>query len=66
MNGLDKVSVVRCCKNCTDRTVQPNCHMTCQKYLDQSAKQREVNKKLFYDGWRDFWSEVHRNRGSRH
>ena len=30
------------CKNCKDRTIEPNCHMTCEKYKqakEESAKE---------------------------
>lgn len=26
------------CKNCKDRTVEPNCHITCQKYIEFKKK----------------------------
>lgn len=26
------------CKDCPDRVVEPNCHMTCEKYLAYRAK----------------------------
>ena len=28
------------CKDCPDRTVEPNCHMTCGKYLAYQAARR--------------------------
>lgn len=42
------------CKGCKDRTVEPNCHMTCEKYLDQiklyeqkKAVRAEIREKEF-------------------
>lgn len=34
------------CKNCTERTVSPNCHGTCKRYLDWSQKHRAMTKDL--------------------
>lgn len=28
------------CKDCTDRVVEPNCHMTCEKYKEFTNKQQ--------------------------
>ena len=41
------------CKGCKDRCVEPNCHMTCQKYLDfvkcaNKIRQKEVEVKRAY------------------
>lgn len=38
------------CKNCPDRTVEPNCHMTCEGYIfrcEKTIKLREEKKKEF-------------------
>ena len=58
-------SVIRCCKGCNDRTVEPNCHMTCETYLEQKEKQKEVCEKMSNDDWRDFWDLINRNQGPR-
>lgn len=29
------------CKDCPDRSVEPNCHMTCEFYLDRLNKHAE-------------------------
>ena len=36
------------CKDCPDRTVEPNCHTTCAKYLEYRAilDERNENKRL--------------------
>lgn len=37
-----------CCKDCKDRTVEPNCHMTCERYLktkEQYIANNEMIKK---------------------
>lgn len=37
------------CKDCKERTVEPNCHMTCQRYLEsvkEHKKRVESLKKL--------------------
>lgn len=42
------------CKDCPDRTVEPNCHMTCERYKKQveeheKSKEPESNKQArFY------------------
>lgn len=32
------------CKGCEDRTVEPNCHMTCDRYLAYEASRKELYK----------------------
>lgn len=34
-----------CCKHCPDRSVEPNCHTTCERYLAARAEQYETKKK---------------------
>lgn len=34
------------CKGCKDRTVEPNCHMTCQKFLEQKDKYEEYKARI--------------------
>ena len=34
-----------CCKNCPDRTIEPNCHTTCERYLAVRAEQYETKKR---------------------
>lgn len=33
------------CKGCEDRCIEPNCHTTCQKYLDFLNRLKVVNQK---------------------
>lgn len=30
------------CRNCKDRTVEPNCHNTCQGYIARQKKKEEI------------------------
>ena len=30
------------CKDCPDRTVEPNCHMTCEFHLERVAKTEKI------------------------
>lgn len=62
----EQLTVINCCWGCRDRTVEPNCHMTCSRYLEQKELQRKVSEQAFNEGWRDFWDTVNRNQGSRH
>lgn len=32
------------CKDCPDRTIQPNCHTTCEGYLARCKKNEEIRK----------------------
>ena len=32
------------CKGCPDRTVEPNCHMTCEDYLRRVEKTKELKE----------------------
>lgn len=36
----------RTCKGCPDRTVEPNCHMTCEDYLSLREKILRVNREI--------------------
>ncbi len=45
---------ITCCKGCEDRTVEPNCHVTCERYLEALADRRSITKaamaeKVIYD-----------------
>ena len=33
------------CKDCPDRTVQPNCHMTCEGYKARQRQRQEADRK---------------------
>ena len=33
------------CLNCTKRTIQPNCHSTCEAYLNYRKQLNEINEK---------------------
>ncbi len=35
------------CQNCPDRTVEPNCHMTCEGYLFRSEKAEKVRRERY-------------------
>lgn len=35
------VSNINCCKDCPDRTVEPNCHTDCERY---QAERERLNK----------------------
>ena len=39
------------CMNCADRVVEPNCHMSCAKYLQFSNKCNAANeaRKQYYE-----------------
>ena len=32
------------CQGCEDRTVEPNCHMTCEKFLKYDAMNKKLQK----------------------
>lgn len=34
-----------CCYNCPDRTIEPNCHTTCERYLKDKKELFERNEK---------------------
>lgn len=34
------------CKDCTDRTIEPNCHMTCKRYGDWNSFRYAERKAL--------------------
>lgn len=41
------------CKNCPDRTIEPNCHTTCKKYLEwrkavDETRQKEIAYKQIF------------------
>lgn len=35
------------CKDCADRTVEPNCHMTCEGYLFRSKEAEKVRRERY-------------------
>ena len=42
------------CMNCPDRTIEPNCHMTCESYLSRIKTKQEykyaINNERMKDG----------------
>ena len=38
---------VPCSKDCPDRTVEPNCHMSCPKYLGYQEQRRKELETMF-------------------
>lgn len=32
------------CQGCSDRTVEPNCHITCKGYLERCSKAEKIKK----------------------
>lgn len=41
--------MIRCCKDCQERTLEPNCHMTCRRYLD-AKELHDKERKAQSDG----------------
>ena len=37
---------IKVCKGCQDRTVEPNCHMECERYLKAVEEQRALQDKI--------------------
>jgi len=35
------------CKGCKDRVAEPNCHITCERYLAEKALYDEKKKKIY-------------------
>ena len=33
------------CKDCKDRSVEPNCHTTCESYKKYKKEKEDINKK---------------------
>lgn len=42
--------VINCCKGCQDRCAEPNCHMTCERYLTQRAARDLELKQRYKEG----------------
>lgn len=36
---------ITCCKDCEDRTIEPNCHDTCERYLGEKAEMHRIRDK---------------------
>lgn len=36
--------MIRACKDCPDRVAEPNCHMTCEKYLAEKEKDEAIRE----------------------
>jgi hypothetical protein len=48
------VAGINCCYNCPDRTIEPNCHTSCEKYLSQKEaweKQKEAMREADNVSW---------------
>lgn len=43
MSELDDIKF-RTCQNCPDRSVEPNCHMTCEGYLFRCEKLKKAKE----------------------
>ena len=41
MGTYDKA---KSCNNCPDRTIEPNCHMTCEHHLKRSERNEIIRK----------------------
>lgn len=41
--------MIKCCKDCTERSVEPNCHDTCERYLAEKARDADIKKKKQLD-----------------
>ena len=41
------------CRNCPDRTVEPNCHETCRGYIFRQKQQEKIrkSKQAEYELW---------------
>lgn len=35
---------ITCCRGCQERTIEPNCHTTCEKYLAEVEENRRVRE----------------------
>ena len=44
MSELDDIKFKRCPPDCPDRTVEPNCHMTCEGYLFRCEKNQKLKE----------------------
>lgn len=43
--GLYGIGKTTPCKDCTERTIEPNCHSTCERYLDMVERNRVLKEK---------------------
>ena len=54
------------CMNCPDRCPEPNCHITCQRYIDSVKKQKtdfaeeKLNRELNYLDNRRYYRNQHK------
>lgn len=55
--------MINVCKDCPYRTVEPNCHTTCERYLAAKAQLGEANKKRRTEN--ALWRSRSRPRGQR-
>lgn len=45
------------CKDCPDRTIEPNCHETCEGYKKRQKKQEKINEaRRMENDYREFKS----------
>ncbi len=49
------------CKGCPDRTVEPNCHKTCEGYIFRQKRQEEIRNNKHVDD--EIWRYRNKGRG---
>jgi hypothetical protein len=59
------ITQIRCCKDCKERTIEPNCHNVCERYLAEKEKGRQIKKAALSDEKRELWRAINQNQGSR-
>ncbi len=60
--GLQKgwwKQMIKVCRNCADRCAEPNCHMTCERYI-KAKEEFEAEKKQIRESMKPYqeYSEV--------
>jgi len=51
---------ITCCKDCQDGTVEPNCHDTCERYLEERAQLHRIRNKRIREKSADAYIRAHR------
>jgi hypothetical protein len=57
----------KCCLGCTERTAEPNCHTTCEKYKSYLADYHEWHDKVYKNSEvdRKYYSQSYKQRAKK-
>lgn len=52
--------MITCCKDCPDRTIEPNCHSTCERYIKAIEEHHRIRQARIREKNADTYIAAHR------